>query len=69
MTHPWHDLEPDDRAPEEFYGSVTEIPLGSKTKCKLNKLTSLIKPSRVLGSARDYPTNFIPQTLEKMASL
>lgn len=65
LTHPWHDLEPDDRAPEEFYGSLADIPLGSKTKYKLDKLTSLIKLNRVLGSARDYPTNFIPQTLEK----
>jgi inorganic pyrophosphatase len=66
LIHPWHDLEPGDRTPEEFY-SVIEIPLGSKAKYQLDKPASLIKLNRVLGSAACYPTNagFIPQTLEK----
>jgi inorganic pyrophosphatase len=66
LIHPWHDLEPGDRTPEEFY-SVIEIPLGSKAKYELDKPTGLIKLNRVLGSAACYPTNagFIPRTLEK----
>lgn len=62
--HPWHDLDPGDRVPQEFW-CVIEIPLGSNVKYELDKRTGLIKMDRVLSSAMFYPANygFIPQTL------
>ena len=64
MVHPWHDLTPGDRAPEEF-SAVIEIPLRSNVKYELDKPTGLLKVDRVLYSAVYYPANygFIPQTL------
>jgi inorganic pyrophosphatase len=64
LIHPWHDLEPGKKVPEEFY-AVIEIPLGSNVKYELDKPSGLIKLDRVLYSAVYYPANygFIPQTL------
>jgi inorganic pyrophosphatase len=64
LIHPWHDLKPGRRVPEEFY-AVIEIPLGSNVKYELDKPSGLIKVDRVLYSAVYYPANygFIPQTL------
>jgi len=64
MTHPWHDVSPGDRLPQEF-NTVIEIPFGSSVKYELDKTTGLIKMDRVLYSAVYYPANygFIPQTL------
>jgi inorganic pyrophosphatase len=64
VVHPWHDLTPGDRAPEEF-SAVIEIPLRSNVKYELDKPTGLLKVDRVLYSAVYYPANygFIPQTL------
>ena len=64
MTHPWHDLSPGERVPQEFK-SVIEIPLGSSVKYELDKESGLMKMDRVLYSAVYYPANygFIPQTL------
>lgn len=64
LIHPWHDLNPGEDVPKEFY-AVIEIPLGSNVKYELDKPSGLIKVDRVLYSAVYYPTNygFIPQTL------
>jgi inorganic pyrophosphatase len=62
--HPWHDLSPGERVPQEF-NAVIEIPLGSNVKYELDKESGLMKVDRVLYSAVYYPANygFIPQTL------
>src|SRR5438309_1876774 len=64
MIHPWHDVTPGHKLPQEFV-SVVEIPFGSSIKYELDKTSGLIKLDRVLYSAVYYPANygFIPQTL------
>ena len=64
MIHPWHDVTPGSRLPQEF-NSIVEIPFGSSVKYELDKASGLIKLDRVLYSAVYYPANygFIPQTL------
>jgi len=64
MIHPWHDVSPGDRVPQEFR-AIIEIPFGSSVKYELDKSSGLIKLDRVLYSAVYYPANygFIPQTL------
>src|SRR5581483_8159070 len=64
MIHPWHDVTPGDRVPQEFQ-AVIEIPFGSNVKYELDKPSGLIRLDRVLYSAVYYPANygFIPQTL------
>ena len=64
MIHPWHDVTPGDKLPQEF-SSIIEIPFGSSVKYELDKASGLIKLDRVLYSAVYYPANygFIPQTL------
>ncbi len=64
MIHPWHDVTPGDKLPQEFQ-SVIEIPFGSSVKYELDKTSGLIKLDRVLYSAVYYPANygFVPQTL------
>jgi inorganic pyrophosphatase len=64
MSHPWHDIEVGDRAPEVVQ-AVIEIPKGSKVKYELDKQTGLLRVDRVLYSSVIYPANygFIPRTL------
>ena len=64
MIHPWHDVTPGERIPQEF-NAIVEIPFGSSVKYELDKTSGLIKLDRVLYSAVYYPANygFIPQTL------
>jgi inorganic pyrophosphatase len=63
MIHPWHDVTPGDKLPQEF-DCVIEIPFGSSVKYELDKTSGLIRLDRVLYSAVYYPANygFIPQT-------
>ncbi|HEX3819937.1 MAG TPA: inorganic diphosphatase [Candidatus Sulfotelmatobacter sp.] len=63
MIHPWHDVTPGDKLPQEF-DCVVEIPFGSSVKYELDKTSGLIRLDRVLYSAVYYPANygFIPQT-------
>jgi inorganic pyrophosphatase len=63
MIHPWHDVTPGDKLPQEF-DCVVEIPFGSSVKYELDKSSGLIRLDRVLYSAVYYPANygFIPQT-------
>jgi Inorganic pyrophosphatase len=62
--HPWHDVVPGEHLPKEF-SAVVEIPLGSRVKYELDKLSGFIKVDRILYSAVYCPANygFIPQTL------
>ena len=62
--HPWHDVSPGAKLPQQF-DTVIEIPFGSSVKYELDKASGLIKLDRVLYSAVYYPANygFIPQTL------
>ena len=64
MTHPWHDLDPGEGAPEEFL-AVIEIPKGGKVKYEVDKASGMLKVDRVLYSSVVYPANygFIPRTL------
>ena len=64
MIHPWHDVSPGERIPQEFR-AVIEIPARSSVKYELDKHSGIIKLDRVLYSAVYYPANygFIPQTL------
>jgi inorganic pyrophosphatase len=64
MIHPWHDVTPGEKLPQEF-NAIIEIPFGSSVKYELDKVSGLIKLDRVLYSAVYYPANygFIPQTL------
>ena len=66
MIHPWHDVTPGSKLPQEF-NTVIEIPFGSSVKYELDKTSGLIKLDRVLYSAVYYPANygFIPQTLSE----
>src|SRR5512135_2098151 len=64
MIHPWHDVTPGEKIPQEF-NAIVEIPFGSSVKYELDKASGLIKMDRLLYSAVYYPANygFIPQTL------
>ena len=64
MIHPWHDVTPGNKLPQEF-NAIIEIPYGSSVKYELDKESGLIKLDRVLYSAVYYPANygFMPQTL------
>ena len=63
MIHPWHDVTPGGKLPDEF-NTIIEIPFASSVKYELDKTSGLIKLDRVLYSAVYYPANygFIPQT-------
>ncbi|HEY0839045.1 MAG TPA: inorganic diphosphatase [Vulgatibacter sp.] len=61
--HPWHDVElPPDL--EEPIPAVIEIPMGSKVKYELDKVSGLLMVDRILFSAVYYPANygFVPRT-------
>ncbi|HWV39768.1 MAG TPA: inorganic diphosphatase [Vulgatibacter sp.] len=61
--HPWHDVElPSDL--EEPIPAVIEIPMGSKVKYELDKVSGLLMVDRILFSAVYYPANygFVPRT-------
>jgi hypothetical protein len=45
LLHPWHDLEPSEKVPEEFY-AVIEIPLGANVKYELDKPSGVPKVSK-----------------------
>ena len=57
MIHPWHDVTPGDKLPQEF-DCVVEIPFGSSVKYELDKNSGLIRLDRVLYSAVYYPANY-----------
>src|SRR4029077_101332 len=63
MMHPWHDVSPGDKLPQEF-NTLIEIPMGSSVKYELDKRTGLLRLDRILYSAVYYPANygFIAQT-------
>jgi inorganic pyrophosphatase len=45
MIHPWHDVTPGDKLPQEF-ASVIEIPYGASVKYELDKTSGLIRLAR-----------------------
>ena len=57
MIHPWHDVTPGSKLPQEF-NAIIEIPFGSSVKYELDKASGLIKLDRVLYSAVYYPANY-----------
>src|ERR1700741_2633087 len=63
MIHPWHDVTPGHKLPQEF-DCVIEIPFGSSVKYELDKSSGLMRLDRVLYSAVYYPANygFVPRT-------
>ena len=64
MIHPWHDVTPGHKLPQEF-NTIIEIPFEWSVKYELDKASGLIRLDRMLYSAVYYPANygFIPQTL------
>jgi inorganic pyrophosphatase len=64
MIHPWHDVTPGEKLPQEF-NAIIEIPFGSSVKYELDKDSGLIRLDRIIYSAAYYPANygFVPQTL------
>src|SRR5262249_49547217 len=63
MLHPWHDVAPGEKLPQEL-NTLIDIPMGSSVKYELDKKTGLLRLDRILYSAVYYPANygFIPQT-------
>lgn len=61
--HPWHDLDPGEKAPD-VVNVVVEIPYGSRHKYEIDKESGLFKLDRVLYSAVHYPGDygFIPRS-------
>ncbi len=51
MIHPWHDVTPGDKLPQEF-DCVIEIPFGSSVKYELDKSSGLIRLDRILVFGR-----------------
>jgi len=49
MVHPWHDVTPGGKVPQEF-NSIIEIPSGSRVKYELDKASGLIRLDRVFYS-------------------
>jgi len=62
--HPWHDYPLDEQRLTESFPVVVEVPMGSKNKYELDKLSGLPRLDRVLYSAVVYPANygFVPRT-------
>jgi inorganic pyrophosphatase len=57
MIHPWHDIEPGPKTPDEL-AVVVEIPRGSRNKYELDKESGLFRLDRVLYSAVHYPGDY-----------
>jgi inorganic pyrophosphatase len=66
MLNPWHDLTPGPHPPDEVT-AIIEIPMGSRNKYELDKVSGLLRLDRVLYSAVHYPGDygFIPRTLHE----
>jgi inorganic pyrophosphatase len=62
--HPWHDYPVDESLIGERFPVIIEVPMGSKNKYELDKISGLLRLDRVLYSAVHYPANygFVPQT-------
>ena len=62
--HPWHNVSFGEKAPD-IVTALIEIPMGSKAKYEIDKVSGMLKLDRVLFSSVYYPANygFIPQTL------
>ena len=64
MKHPWHDIEPGARVPDEL-NMIVEIPRGSRNKYEMHKESGLMRLDRLLHSSLYYPGDygFVPRTL------
>jgi inorganic pyrophosphatase len=64
MVHPWHEVPVDPAAIGERLPVIIEIPVGSKNKYELDKVSGLLMLDRVLYSSVHYPANygFIPRS-------
>ncbi|MFK7900950.1 MAG: inorganic diphosphatase [Cyclobacteriaceae bacterium] len=62
-THPWHEINVGDRAPEYVTG-IIEIPKNTRAKYELDKESGMLILDRVIYSSMYYPANygFIPKT-------
>jgi inorganic pyrophosphatase len=62
--HPWHDYPIDESQINQRLPVVIEVPMGSKNKYELDKVSGLLRLDRVLHSAVHYPANygFVPRT-------
>jgi len=60
----WHDVKAGNKVPDNV-NVVVEIPMGSRNKYELDKVTGMFKLDRVLFSPMHYPGDYglIPQTL------
>jgi inorganic pyrophosphatase len=63
IAHPWHGIDP--AFDGETVTALIEIPRGGNQKYEVDKVTGLLRLSRVLFSAFTYPFNYglIPRTL------
>ncbi len=65
MIHPWHDVTPGSKLPQEF-NTVIEIPFGSSVKYELDKTSGLIKLDAAFCTRRvtiPQTMAFVPPTL------
>ncbi|PYQ86525.1 MAG: inorganic pyrophosphatase [Acidobacteria bacterium] len=62
--HPWHDYPIDEASVAQWFPAIVEVPMGSKNKYELDKVSGLLRLDRVLYSAVVYPANygFVPRT-------
>ncbi|MCC6600893.1 MAG: inorganic diphosphatase [Crocinitomicaceae bacterium] len=64
-AHPWHEVDSSFDRNEGVVSGIVEIPLGSKAKYEVDKISGLLRLDRVIFSAFHYPINygFIPRSL------
>ncbi len=64
MVHLWHEIKSGNKK-LGVVNVIIEIPMGSRCKYELDKISGVIKLDRIIPSAVSYPANygFIPQTL------
>src|SRR5437588_9022819 len=62
--HPWHDYPIDEASVAQWFPAIVEVPMGSKNKYELDKVSGLLRLDRVLYSSVFYPANygFVPRT-------
>ena len=48
--HPWHDYPIDEASVAQWFPAIVEVPMGSKNKYELDKVSGLLRLDRVLYS-------------------
>ena len=46
--HPWHDYPIDEASVAQWFPAIVEVPMGSKNKYELDKVSGLLRLDRVL---------------------